>query len=133
MKLKHILFFLIAFAVLSFIPLVSANHCVDYGSEPGAYHDGGVPGGVEQTCGFDPVGPTNLQAFLGTITSFLYVFAFPVLALMVLWGAFNILTAEGKEERYNKGKKIIGYAVVGFIIIILSGGLGVLIKTLLAP
>jgi len=48
-----------------------------------------------------------LETWIGYLTGFLYLIA----VVMILWGAFNILTAAGDEEKVKKGKTVLMQAV----------------------
>jgi hypothetical protein len=50
---------------------------------------------------------------------------------MVMIGGFTILTAGDNPEKVNSGKRIITWAVVGFAIILMAGGVISLIGQLL--
>lgn len=52
-----------------------------------------------------------IVGWLGWISGFLYIAA----VIMGLWGAYNILTAGGDEEKVKKGKDIIIRAVLWII------------------
>jgi hypothetical protein len=41
-----------------------------------------------------------------------------IFVVLTVYAGFLIFTAAGNEENLSKGKKIIGYAVIGFIIIL---------------
>lgn len=94
--------------------------------------------GVSKQCSYNddvfenPLGENeDISALLTQIMGALTVLAIPVLAIMILWGAFQIMTSEGQEEKYRKGKKIIIYAVIGFVVIALGGGIGYIIRDVL--
>lgn len=55
----------------------------------------------------------------------------PIVIIMVLVGAFQILTAGGNPEKVTKGRKTILYAVVGYAIVLLAQGLVFIIKEIL--
>ncbi|PIW97782.1 hypothetical protein COZ81_00735 [Candidatus Jorgensenbacteria bacterium CG_4_8_14_3_um_filter_38_10] len=55
----------------------------------------------------------------------------PIVAAMILFAAFQILTAGGNEEKFKKGKKTLLYAVIGYAIIIISSGIIYLIEDVL--
>ncbi|MFA6136190.1 MAG: pilin [Candidatus Paceibacterota bacterium] len=96
----------------------------------------------------DPVGPTDpqpktsikLKNPLGTesfsdlitkATNWLIIISVPILTLMVLFGGFNMLTAGGNQAKFDKGKKIIYNAVIGFAVILVASSLVLLLKEFL--
>ena len=55
----------------------------------------------------------------------------PIFTAVVLYAAFQILTAGGDPEKFKNGKKTILYAVVGYSIILMAWGISSIIKDLL--
>lgn len=86
------------------------------------------PAGLAQTF------PT---ATLGEILSKLFiVILFVASALMfywMIWGVFHYIFAGGDKEGLGKAKKRITWAIVGFIIIVLSFALQQYLQTFLMP
>ncbi len=74
---------------------------------------------------------TTIPDLLVKMASYLTILAIPVLAIMILYGAFTIMTSEGNSEHYKKGQRIIVYAIVGFVIIAIGGGIGYIINDIL--
>jgi hypothetical protein len=65
------------------------------------------------------------------IINFLFTIAIPLCAIMVLVGGFQMLTATGDPAKFSNGRKTILYAVVGFAVILVAGGVATLIKNTL--
>ncbi len=55
----------------------------------------------------------------------------PIVALMVLYGAFQILFAGGEPEKFATGRKTILYAAIGYAIILIASGISLIIKSVL--
>ena len=53
-------------------------------------------------------------------TNLLYTLAAGLAIIMIIWGAYQYLTAYGNEERAEQGKKIILWTLIGVIVIILA-------------
>lgn len=93
---------------------------------------GGTTGGLGGTTGGSGSG-FNLQNPLGQgatpytvlerITDYLIYISVIILPAIVIYGAFQILTAADNPEKFESGKKTILYAVIGFAIIISARGL----------
>lgn len=95
-------------------------------------------------CGFAGVAfaqSINLQNPLGTncnnlscpvtaVINFLFTLAIPICGIMVLVGGFQMMTAAGKPEAVSKGKKTILWAVIGFVVVLLSGSVALLIQNI---
>ena len=81
-----------------------------------------------------PTGPNTppcfLQIFQDVIGRLLLVI-YPLLAGMVFYGGMQMMFARGNTEKYKAGLKTIQYAVIGFVVIVLSQGLGLIIKSIL--
>ena len=68
----------------------------------------------------NPLTCANFQDCLGRIIQGLIILAAPVVVVMVIVGAYQILTGRAEPENISKGKKTIIYAVIGFAIILLA-------------
>lgn len=79
----------------------------------------------------NPIQATSVQAVVSAIGNWLYAIAFALVPVMILVGAFYILTAAGDPERVNTGKKIILWTIIGLGIVIISTGIMSLMKELL--
>ena len=130
---------------------VKDSQAVYGGSQPGGYCAGGGTGGSSQcpegetgtppNCTAGTLSPpptyTNPTAFgtveeaLASITFWLYIFAVPILSLMILYGGFLIMTSGGQEERYGQGIKTIRWGVIGFIVVLLSAAIAAVVQSVL--
>ena len=75
------------------------------------------PGGLTIT---DPLGGSSFQAVVAAVSEALAEIAIPIVAVMVLYGAFQIMTAGGKPEQVSSGRKTILYAVIGYAVVLLA-------------
>ncbi len=93
------------------------------------------PGGgsTPPTLNINPPGglPTNVCVLLDNITDFLFLVVAPLAGLMILWAAFQILTAAGDPAKFTTGKRTIIYALIGLGVVILSKGIVAIIVSLL--
>lgn len=96
---------------------------------PYAYADGSNPSEPIQLHG--PGGVTTVQDLLGKIVQFGYTILVPVLTIMVLWGAYLMLTARDDVGQFKKGKTTITYAAIGAAIILIGDGILLVIKNFL--
>ncbi|KXK26789.1 MAG: hypothetical protein TR69_WS6001000810 [candidate division WS6 bacterium OLB20] len=66
----------------------------------------------------------SLFSDIGSIFSTLSAFIIPVATLaflaMIIYGGFTYLTAAGSDEKVAQAKKILTFAVIGFIIILVA-------------
>ncbi len=82
---------------------------------------GGTPGGAEKL--FDPLRGKTIFTILDRIIGYMIKIGAPIVALMVIYGGFLILTAGDKPEQVTNGKNTILYAAVGYTIILCSWGI----------
>lgn len=86
----------------------------------------------------DPLG-TNCQtgnetfiSIANNIAGFLFTdIAIPLAVIMVLVGAFQMMTSAGEPEKISQAKKTMTYAAIGFGIALVAGGITQLIKNVL--
>ena len=80
-------------------------------------------------CGGSP--NCDLIDILEKISVYLLVIAAPIVAIMIIYGAFQILTAGGDPTKAKTGGKTILYAAIGYGVILISWGVISLVKELL--
>lgn len=102
------------------------------GGPGGSGTTGTGPGGSDPTSVPlpNPLGTNNLVEVVNRIATWLIAVATPIVAVMVIVGAFQMLFAGGNEENFRKGKKTITYSVIGFIIVLLAKGVAAIIKAI---
>lgn len=86
-------------------------------------------GGTKLT---NPLGCETIPCVGQRIVRGLFSIATPIVVIMVLVGAFQLLTAGGNPERISKGRKTILYAVVGYAIVLVAQGLAFIIEEILS-
>lgn len=74
---------------------------------------------------------TTTAEVIRTVTNVLFTVFTGLLLLMIIIGGYFILTAAGRPEQISKGKQVIVYAIIGFVIIILARGILVIIYRIL--
>ena len=79
----------------------------------------------------NPLGVTSIADLINRITDYLVIIGAPIATVMIIWAAFQILTASGDPEKVTKGRKTITYAVIGYAIILAARGLALVIKNVL--
>lgn len=57
------------------------------------------------------------------IYNFLIILGVPICVIIILWGAFVMMTSAGDSTKSGDAKKILTWAIVGLVIILLSNGL----------
>ena len=90
-------------------------------------------GPSEEISLYNPLGETSsIMDVIDRIIGGLQIVATPIVALMVLIGAFQILFAGGDPNKFATGKKTIIYAVIGYAIIWIAGGIATLITNVIS-
>ncbi len=68
----------------------------------------------------NPIGADSFGDVVETVIGAVVKISAPIAVLMILVGAFQIMTASGNEEGVTNGKNTIKYAVIGFAIVVAS-------------
>jgi hypothetical protein len=77
-------------------------------------------------------GNTTITQIIQNIAYYLSVYiAPPIVTLMILFAAFQILTAGDNPEKLTSAKNMILWTVVGYVIILISWGITSIIQQLL--
>lgn len=63
---------------------------------------------------------TDFPSFLKSVTKFFSEVALAFLAIPVIYGAWQLITAGGDPEKIENGKKMILYAFVGVSILLIA-------------
>ncbi|MBI5306321.1 hypothetical protein HZB04_01925 [Candidatus Wolfebacteria bacterium] len=79
----------------------------------------------------NPLEGKTLTNLIEAFSNFLITVGSFILPIMVLYGAYLILTAGDKAEQVTSGKHVILWAVVGFIIILIASGIKFIIGDVL--
>lgn len=79
----------------------------------------------------NPVLSTSVQAVIKGISDWAWDIGFVLAPLMMIVGAFYLMTASGDPERINTGKKIITWTIIGIAVLYMSTHIITLIKNIL--
>ena len=82
--------------------------------------------GIGNALSFD-----SIEELLDRIADILFTYSIPLLVIMIIIGAFYLLTAGGDPGKIKTGKDVIKWAIIGFVIILIAGSVASLIKNLL--
>ena len=82
----------------------------------------------------DPLGGKETFTSVATaVAGFLFWdIAMPLATIMILVGAFQLITSAGNPEKVSQGRKTIMYAAIGFILALIAGGITDIIKGFIA-
>jgi hypothetical protein len=81
----------------------------------------------------NPLKYGTIPDLINGILDFILLIGAPICALFILIGGFQLMTAGGNPESVTKGRKTITYAVVGYAIILVARGIGLVVENLLTP
>jgi hypothetical protein len=79
-------------------------------------------------CIENPINACSFEDLVNNIIDFIFYIALALTPLMIIFGAFFLLTAGEDPKRVETGKNIILYTLIGFTIILLAKGLVALIR-----
>jgi hypothetical protein len=79
----------------------------------------------------NPLSAQSFTAVANDVTGFLFTIAVPLTAIMAIIGGFQMITAAGDPEKFSSGRKTLMYAVIGFAIVVLAGGIVSIIEHIL--
>lgn len=78
----------------------------------------------------NPLACSNFGCVATKITDALLVVSAPIVAIMVLWGGFQMMTAGGNPEKFSTGRKTLLYAAVGFVVVLLADSAAKIIQNI---
>jgi len=79
----------------------------------------------------NPIQADTFEELLDNLINFIFNLSLVILPLMILIGAFYFITAGGNASQVETGKRLILYAIIGFIIILCAKGLVRLVREIL--
>ncbi|TSC89909.1 MAG: hypothetical protein G01um10143_399 [Parcubacteria group bacterium Gr01-1014_3] len=79
----------------------------------------------------NPLSVGSITELLDKIIRGLLVIAIPIVTIMVLYGAFMIMSSAGDPGKIETGKKTILYAAIGFAILLVSNGISLIVADLI--
>ena len=78
-----------------------------------------------------PIGHKTFGDLIDAIIKFIFNIALVLAPLFIVIGGFYFVAAAGDPSKIETGKKIIFYTLIGFLIILISRGLVVVLKDLI--
>jgi len=126
-KIKNFLNYLIGLVFSGVLFLMTNNALAADGTGGPGGGTGGPSGGTGGPELTNPLGTTSIVQIINNVLNYLIYISVPILAIMILVGGFQILTARDNSEKISNGRKTIMYAVVGFTIILISKGVALII------
>lgn len=79
----------------------------------------------------NPLGCNTFQLCVCQIAGALFIIAVPIAILMVVYGAFQMVTSTGDPDKFSTARKTIMYAIVGLAVILVSRGIIIVVYDVL--
>ncbi len=79
----------------------------------------------------NPLKAKTISALIQEIANFFLTMTAGVATLVILYGAFQLLTSGGQEEKRTQGRNTIVYAMIGVLVVLMSVGLVELVANIL--
>jgi len=90
-----------------------------YNSAPGTYNSAGSNGQLFNYFGSG----STLDTVLGKIIDYFIGVSVSVAVIIVIYGAWKIMTASGDPKKFQEGQKTVLYAAIGLLVILLARGI----------
>jgi hypothetical protein len=105
---------------------IPAPDCTTYCSNPACFYPP-----QNQVCICNPLKAPDFETLVNNIISFLLTLALVLVPIIIIIGAYFIMTAGGDPGKVGKGKNIIIYSLIALVIILLAKSLVAIIKEIL--
>lgn len=79
----------------------------------------------------NPIAAENFQSIIARIADWAVAIAASLTTLVVLWAGYLYLLGGASEDNVKRAKSAITWAVVGFIVVLVSASVSALIKNVL--
>ncbi|MFH1451482.1 MAG: hypothetical protein ABIF89_02640 [bacterium] len=79
----------------------------------------------------NPLKIDSLEELIDTLTSFVFWLGVVLVPLMVLIGAFYMITAAGEPRRVAKAREIFIWSAIGLMVVLLAKGIGAVVVYIL--
>lgn len=103
------------------------------GSVEPSNNDPVIPGQQSTLTFFNPLDDLTVTDLLSKVLSGLTLLAIPIVTIMIIIGAYYIITSGGNPGRRTKGKDYILWAAVGFAVLLLADSVVAILQDFLQP
>jgi hypothetical protein len=79
----------------------------------------------------NPIKTKSIAELIDRIVTYLITIATIIFPLVVIYGAFQLLSTGGDVEKAIMGRKTITYAVIGYVLILVSKGITMIVAEIL--
>ncbi len=77
----------------------------------------------------NPLQYNTFYDLMRAIATFIFNLAIPLTVIVIIIAGFNFMFSEGDPTKVSRAKQLLLWAVIGFLVIAISGGLMEIIKT----
>lgn len=88
-------------------------------------------GGLTEIWILNPLKISTIQELIDLILNWLLIIAVPLATIVIVWAGVVFMTSKGDREKVAKAKKILIYALIGVIILLLAKGMSYTIANFL--
>lgn len=79
----------------------------------------------------NPIANDDLISLVKSVMNWMIYIAGPIAVIAIIFAGVVLLTSQGNPERIKRGRKILGYAIVGLAIILIGRGFITLIQSII--
>ncbi|MBI4992446.1 MAG: hypothetical protein HZB99_04485 [Candidatus Harrisonbacteria bacterium] len=79
----------------------------------------------------NPLGTEDVSQIINQISGWLLRIGTPIITLMLLWGAFQIMSAGGDTEKITKGRRIVTWTIIAAVLLLSATGIIYIVRNLL--
>ena len=102
--------------------------------------DTGTSGGTSAAAGGtgtsvelpNPLGIGTIGDLMNKIIDGLILFATPIVVAVVIWAAYLFISSRGEPDKITQARNALLYAILGYAILLLAKGIGVIISNFLS-
>jgi hypothetical protein len=80
----------------------------------------------------NPLKWDSVTGLLSGIGVFLIELSIPLVTIMILWGAWQLLMSAGDPAKVKAGKQTIIYAILGFVVVLLASSIPMVIDSIIS-
>ena len=80
----------------------------------------------------NPLGIGTIGDLMNKIIDGLILFATPIVVAVVIWAAYLFISSRGEPDKITQARNALLYAILGYAILLLAKGIGVIISNFLS-
>lgn len=79
----------------------------------------------------DPLGGATIPSIITSVFDFLVQVSAVIAPILIVVGAFQMITAAGSPEKFSRGQKTILFTAIGFVIILMARGIVAIVESVI--